>query len=110
MGHLATKTFYCLNMEDIDQSSSKKEPSVPHVPGPNAIDVTPDKDGGVLKDVKHEGVGDELPHWAAMSLSITSGPCSTDRNLTRAEIGAKSLSSPWEKATLSRPGIWVLPR
>merc|ERR1712071_700839 len=61
MGHLATKTFYCLNMEDIDQSSSKKEPSVPHVPGPNAIDVTPDKDGGVLKDVKHEGVGDELP-------------------------------------------------
>lgn len=47
-------------MEDMDQTSGK-EALGPYVPSSNAIDVTPDKDGGVLKDIKQEGVGDELP-------------------------------------------------
>ena len=27
----------------------------------NAVDLTPDKDGGVLKEIKREGVGEERP-------------------------------------------------
>lgn len=30
-------------------------------PGPNAVDVTPNQDAGVLKDIKREGQGDETP-------------------------------------------------
>lgn len=33
----------------------------PYVPGPNAIDLTPEKDGGVLKEIKQAGHGDETP-------------------------------------------------
>ena len=30
-------------------------------PSPDAIDITPDKDGGVLKEIKKEGSGEERP-------------------------------------------------
>nr|QBH73893.1 fk506-binding protein [Nicoletia phytophila] len=30
-------------------------------PSPNAVDISPDKDGGVLKEIIQEGVGDETP-------------------------------------------------
>ena len=33
----------------------------PYVPGPQAVDLTPAKDGGVLKEVKQPGHGDETP-------------------------------------------------
>ncbi len=33
----------------------------PHMLGPNAIDVTPEKDGGVLKEIKQQGISDEVP-------------------------------------------------
>lgn len=32
-----------------------------YTPGPNATDLTPEKDGGVLKEIKVEGSGDETP-------------------------------------------------
>ena len=35
--------------------------SKPFVPGPGAIDVTPGQDGGVLKEIKQAGTGDECP-------------------------------------------------
>ena len=33
----------------------------PYVPGPNAVDLTPNKDGGVLKEIKQVGAGEEIP-------------------------------------------------
>ena len=41
-----------------DSTVTKLEP---YVPGPNAIDVTLEKDGGVLKEIKQEGISDEQP-------------------------------------------------
>ncbi len=37
------------------------ESQKPYVPGPNAVDITPEKDGGVLKEIKQAGSGDETP-------------------------------------------------
>lgn len=33
----------------------------PYTPGPNAVDITPEKDGGVLKEIIKEGEGTEYP-------------------------------------------------
>jgi FKBP-type peptidyl-prolyl cis-trans isomerase len=30
-------------------------------PGPNAVDISPDKDGGVLKEIIKEGTGSQTP-------------------------------------------------
>jgi len=106
-------------MEDIDQSSSKKEPSVPHVPGPNAIDVTPDKDGGVLKDVKHEGVGDELPplgsnvsvHYVGTLLDGSKFDSSRDRGEKfEFPLGKGNVIKAWDLgvATMKRNEVAVL--
>jgi FKBP-type peptidyl-prolyl cis-trans isomerase len=32
-----------------------------HRPGPTAVDISPDKDGGILKEIIKEGVGTETP-------------------------------------------------
>jgi FKBP-type peptidyl-prolyl cis-trans isomerase len=32
-----------------------------HSPGPNAVDISPNKDGGILKEIIKEGVGTEAP-------------------------------------------------
>jgi FK506-binding protein 4/5 len=44
--------------QPIVQDSSKTEP---YTPGPTAVDLTPDKDGGVLKEIKQAGTSDETP-------------------------------------------------
>ena len=44
--------------QPIVQESSKTEP---YTPGPAAVDLTPDKDGGVLKEIKQAGISDETP-------------------------------------------------
>ncbi|EFX66021.1 hypothetical protein DAPPUDRAFT_204206 [Daphnia pulex] len=44
--------------QPIVQDSTKTEP---YTPGPSAVDLTPDKDGGVLKEIKQAGTGDETP-------------------------------------------------
>ena len=49
--------------QPIVQDSSKTEP---YTPGQTAVDLTPDKDGGVLKEIKQAGTSDETP-----SLGIT---------------------------------------
>ena len=46
---------------DGDSQTSGTETLVPYVPGPNAVDITPDQDGGVLKEIKQAGVSDESP-------------------------------------------------
>ena len=33
-----------------------------YTPGPDAVDITPNKDGGVLKEIKQQGTGDSYPH------------------------------------------------
>ncbi|XP_047003938.1 peptidyl-prolyl cis-trans isomerase FKBP4-like isoform X1 [Schistocerca americana] len=33
----------------------------PHVPGPNAVDISPKKDNGILKEIIKEGTGSETP-------------------------------------------------
>lgn len=33
----------------------------PYVQGPDAVDITPNQDGGVLKEIKRHGTGDEYP-------------------------------------------------
>ena len=33
----------------------------PYTPGPSAVDLTPEKDGGVLKEIKQAGTGDACP-------------------------------------------------
>ena len=40
------------------QDTAKAEP---YTPGPDALDLTPEKDGGVLKEIKQAGTGDETP-------------------------------------------------
>jgi len=32
-----------------------------YVQGPDAVDITPDQDGGVMKEIKRHGSGDEHP-------------------------------------------------
>lgn len=33
----------------------------PYVQGPDAVDISPDKDGGVMKEIRRPGTGDEYP-------------------------------------------------
>jgi len=33
----------------------------PYVIGPDAVDITPTQDGGVMKEIKRQGTGDEHP-------------------------------------------------
>ena len=33
----------------------------PYTPGPDSVDITPEKDGGVLKEIKQAGTGDDGP-------------------------------------------------
>ena len=50
--------------QPIVQDSSKTEP---YTPGQTAVDLTPDKDGGVLKEIKQAGTSDETPSLALLS-------------------------------------------
>jgi FKBP-type peptidyl-prolyl cis-trans isomerase len=56
-------------------------------PGPNAVDVSPDKDGGVLKEIIKEGTGTDTPaqgnrvfvHYVGKLTDGTQFDCSRDR-------------------------------
>jgi FKBP-type peptidyl-prolyl cis-trans isomerase len=48
--------------EDMPELEKKPlEKLEPYVQGPEAVDITPSQDGGVLKEVKRAGVGEEHP-------------------------------------------------
>ena len=59
-----------------------------YTPGPTAVDITPDKDGGVLKEIKREGSGDIHPlagdevfvHYVGTLLNGEKFDSSRDRN------------------------------
>lgn len=47
---------------EVEHSADAAEKAAGHYsPGPGAVDLTPEKDGGVMKDIKVEGSGDETP-------------------------------------------------
>jgi len=49
--------------DNFDEEAPAKtlEKLPPYEPGPDAVDISPLKDGGVLKEIKRPGVGDEQP-------------------------------------------------
>lgn len=50
------------NSMEVDQPEVQDSPKAePYTPGPDAVDLTPQKDGGVLKEIKQAGTGDETP-------------------------------------------------
>lgn len=59
-----------------------------YVPGPNAVDISPNQDKGVLKEIITPGVGDELPgkgnkvsvHYTGKLLDGTKFDSSVDRD------------------------------
>ena len=44
-----------------EQVDSSGKPGSVYVPGPNAVDLTPNGDGGLLKEIIKEGSGEEKP-------------------------------------------------
>ena len=50
------------SMSVVDDNTSTPAPEVAELkPGPDAVDITPNKDGGVLKEIKRQGTGDRCP-------------------------------------------------
>jgi len=49
--------------EPMDPVNADEEPEKlsPYVQGPDAVDITPDQDGGVMKEIKRCGSGDDHP-------------------------------------------------
>jgi len=52
-----------IDVEPMEPASTEEaaEKLPPYEQGPDAIDITPNQDGGVLKEIKRHGSGDELP-------------------------------------------------
>ena len=50
----------CFSVSDMAAESTETADTV-LTPGPNAVDVSPDKDGGVLKEIIKEGTGTDTP-------------------------------------------------
>jgi FKBP-type peptidyl-prolyl cis-trans isomerase len=49
-------------LKDEDTAPAKPlEKLPPYEQGPDAVDISPNQDGGVLKEIKRPGVGDEHP-------------------------------------------------
>lgn len=42
-------------------TAGEETKATPYTPGPNAIDITPEKNGGVLKEIIKEGEGEAHP-------------------------------------------------
>jgi hypothetical protein len=55
--------FKCPMEMDMDMEEQQVVPNKlpPYVPGPNIVDISPENDGGVLKEIILEGIGDEKP-------------------------------------------------
>lgn len=70
-----------------DVLSEKQEKLPAYVPGPEAVDITPTKDGGVLKEIRRPGTGDSHPmtgdkvfvHYVGTLLDGTKFDSSRDR-------------------------------
>ena len=73
-----------MSVVDDDNTST---PASQLTPGPDAVDITPDKDGGVLKEIKRQGTGERHPptgdkvsvHYVGMLTDGTTFDSSRDR-------------------------------
>jgi len=48
-------------VEPMMEQEEEAEKLPPYEQGPDAVDITPNQDGGVLKEIKRHGTGDEHP-------------------------------------------------
>ena len=59
------KTDFCNNISHVSISGMAAEGTETGdkvlTPGPNAVDISPDKDGGILKEIIKEGTGTDTP-------------------------------------------------
>jgi FKBP-type peptidyl-prolyl cis-trans isomerase len=91
----------------------------PYVQGPDAIDISPDKDGGVLKEIRRAGVGDESPrigdkvfvHYVGTLTDGSKFDSSRDRGQQfEFSLGTGSVIKAWDigVATMKRGELAVL--
>nr|QBH73895.1 fk506-binding protein [Thermobia domestica] len=89
-----------------------------YTPGPNAVDVSPQNDGGVLKEIIKEGIGDETPmpgnrvyvHYVGTFTDGTKFDSSRDRGKPfEFNIGKGSVIKAWDigVATMKKGEIAV---
>lgn len=90
-----------------------------YTPGPDAIDLTPSKDGGVLKEIKREGSGSDFPltgdkvsvHYVGTLLDGTKFDSSRDRGeLFEFNLGKGAVIKAWDLgvASMKRGELAVL--
>lgn len=102
-----------------DILSEKQEKLPAYVPGPEAVDITPDKDGGVLKEIRRHGTGDSHPltgdkvfvHYVGTLLDGTKFDSSRDRGEQfEFSIGTGAVIKAWDLgvATMKRGELAVL--
>jgi len=48
-------------MEPMSADEEETEKLPPYVQGPDAVDISPNQDGGIMKEIKRHGSGDEHP-------------------------------------------------
>ena len=48
-------------MDDHRNTTVTAEKLPPYLPGPNSVDITPTKDGGVMKEILRRGTGGSYP-------------------------------------------------
>nr|QBH73881.1 fk506-binding protein [Brunneria borealis] len=102
-----------------EKGEAANEQTVPRVPGPGAIDITPDKDGGVLKEIIKEGSGFVTPapgskvsvHYVGTLTDGTKFDSSRDRGKPfEFNLGKGSVIKAWDLgvATMKRGEVAVL--
>lgn len=102
-----------------DVLSQKQEKLPGYVPGPEAVDITPDKDGGVLKEIRRPGTGDIHPmtgdkvfvHYVGTLLDGTKFDSSRDRGEHfEFSLGTGAVIKAWDLgvATMKRGELSVL--
>ncbi|KZS08950.1 Peptidyl-prolyl cis-trans isomerase FKBP4 [Daphnia magna] len=108
------------NSMEVDQPEVQDSPKAePYTPGPDAVDLTPQKDGGVLKEIKQAGTGDETPplgstvyvHYTGTLTNGTKFDSSRDRGEKfKFTLGKGNVIKAWDLgvATMKRGELSVL--
>lgn len=110
-----------MESEPMEPISADEEPEKlpPYVQGPDAVDITPNQDGGVLKEIKRQGSGDEHPmtgdkvfvHYVGTLTDGTKFDSSRDRGQQfEFSLGTGSVIKAWDigVASMRRGELAVL--